>query len=346
MKLSIITINYNNAEGLRKTLASVAAQTYRNIEHIIVDGGSTDGSVDVIKEYVRNVERMNEFTNEGIHVVWLSEPDKGIYNAMNKGIEIALGKRVVNTFNRSELVEDKNKGIEIALGRRIVNTDHTTSSNSQNANRSTLNESLWDYVWILNSGDCVVAADTVERMMKVISDSKTIIPVLMGNILHSYSNGFEMREQKQYEVSKFSPIPIDASMYTFYRGTIPHDAAFVRKDLFEKYGLFDEKMKICADWKLYLNMIAFGDVVPLCVNIDVVLFDMTGISNANNQLRLAERRAYLEEILPASILKDYDRYGDDISLMRRLHRHQWAYRMTWFLERILFKLEKWNILHR
>ena len=51
MKLSIITINYNNAEGLRKTLASVASQTYRNIEHIIIDGGSTDGSVDIIREY-------------------------------------------------------------------------------------------------------------------------------------------------------------------------------------------------------------------------------------------------------------------------------------------------------
>ena len=51
MKLSIITINYNNASGLRKTLASVAAQTYYNIEHIIVDGGSTDGSVEVIKDY-------------------------------------------------------------------------------------------------------------------------------------------------------------------------------------------------------------------------------------------------------------------------------------------------------
>lgn len=51
MKLSIITINYNNADGLRKTLASVASQTYRNIEHIIIDGGSTDGSVDVIREY-------------------------------------------------------------------------------------------------------------------------------------------------------------------------------------------------------------------------------------------------------------------------------------------------------
>ena len=52
MKLSIVTINYNNAEGLKRTIASVAEQTYRDIEHIIIDGGSTDGSIETIKEYV------------------------------------------------------------------------------------------------------------------------------------------------------------------------------------------------------------------------------------------------------------------------------------------------------
>ena len=51
MKLSIITINYNNADGLRKTLASVASQTYPHIEHIIIDGGSTDGSVEILEAY-------------------------------------------------------------------------------------------------------------------------------------------------------------------------------------------------------------------------------------------------------------------------------------------------------
>ena len=54
MKLSIITINYNNAEGLRKTLASVASQTFRDFEHIIVDGASTDGSVEIIRQYADN----------------------------------------------------------------------------------------------------------------------------------------------------------------------------------------------------------------------------------------------------------------------------------------------------
>ena len=56
MRLSIITINYNNAEGLRKTLASVTLQTYRDIEHIIIDAASTDGSVEAIKEYAAKVE--------------------------------------------------------------------------------------------------------------------------------------------------------------------------------------------------------------------------------------------------------------------------------------------------
>ena len=99
MKLSIITINYNNAEGLRKTLASVAAQTYPNIEHIIVDGGSTDGSVDVIREYESTLT--SSLSPLSSRLKWLSEKDTGIYNAMNKGIEIALGKRVVNDDHTS-----------------------------------------------------------------------------------------------------------------------------------------------------------------------------------------------------------------------------------------------------
>ena len=69
MRLSIITINYNNAEGLRKTLASVASQTYRDIEHVIVDAASTDGSVDIIKEYAEKAD---------YPVSWSSKKDKGV----------------------------------------------------------------------------------------------------------------------------------------------------------------------------------------------------------------------------------------------------------------------------
>ena len=80
-KLSIVTINYNDAKGLERTLSSVwNEQTYSNFEHIVIDGGSTDGSVDVIKRYADKL------------AYWVSEPDKGIYNAMNKGIDKAQGE--------------------------------------------------------------------------------------------------------------------------------------------------------------------------------------------------------------------------------------------------------------
>jgi len=80
MKLSIITINRNNATGLRKTIESVVSQTYTDFEYIIIDGASTDDSVDIIKKYEKKIS------------YWISEPDKGIYNAMNKGILKANGE--------------------------------------------------------------------------------------------------------------------------------------------------------------------------------------------------------------------------------------------------------------
>lgn len=83
MKISIITINYNNRIGLEKTIASVISQTYKNIQYIIIDGASTDGSTEVIREHHENID------------YWISEPDKGIYNAMNKGILKATGDYVL-----------------------------------------------------------------------------------------------------------------------------------------------------------------------------------------------------------------------------------------------------------
>ena len=80
MKLSIITVNYNNRGGLRKTIDSVICQTWRDFEWIVIDGGSTDGSKELIEEY------------QDHFAYWCSEPDRGIYNAMNKGIARARGK--------------------------------------------------------------------------------------------------------------------------------------------------------------------------------------------------------------------------------------------------------------
>ncbi len=79
-KLSIITINYNNKEGLEKTIKSVVNQTHKDIEYVVIDGGSTDGSKELIEQHKQSI------------TYWVSERDKGIYHAMNKGIHAATGE--------------------------------------------------------------------------------------------------------------------------------------------------------------------------------------------------------------------------------------------------------------
>ena len=94
MKYSIITINYNNRDGLRKTIESVVNQSYQDFEYIVIDGGSTDGSREVIEEYAEHID------------YWVSEPDKGIYNAMNKGIRVAHGD-YLNFMNSGDYFYDE-----------------------------------------------------------------------------------------------------------------------------------------------------------------------------------------------------------------------------------------------
>ena len=102
MKFSIITVNYNNCDGLQKTIESVINQSYSDFEFIIIDGGSTDGSVDIIKQKEQNI------------TYWVSENDKGIYNAMNKGIQHAQGE-YLNFMNSGDTFYDSNVLRNIAL---------------------------------------------------------------------------------------------------------------------------------------------------------------------------------------------------------------------------------------
>ena len=345
MKLSIITINYNNAEGLRKTLASVAAQTYPNIEHIIVDGNSTDGSVDVIREYESTLaSSLSPFASR---LKWLSEPDKGIYNAMNKGIEIALGRRVVSENHTSELYSN--------------DFQHSTFDIQQKS----------DYIQILNSGDILAAPDVTERMVVALqqcnstantmsdlqqaeraiysenserstasktSDLQNWIPILYGNMIKEWPDGKLVKDT--CGGGDYTP----ESFYYFYRGTLNHDCAYIRKDLFEKYGLYNEEMKICSDWEWYVRAIVLGGEKTVYTNIDVTVFDMTGISESdgkNRALIQKERREYLESILPAAVLRDYDMLSLPIEQYRRLKKyHLWG--IVYFVERVLFKFEKWS----
>ena len=97
MKISVITATFNSGKTLRDTIESVLRQTYRDIEYIIVDGASRDDTLDIIREY----EPMF-----GGRMRWISEPDRGIYDAMNKGIGMATGA-VVGLLNSDDFYTDE-----------------------------------------------------------------------------------------------------------------------------------------------------------------------------------------------------------------------------------------------
>ena len=277
MRLSIVTINYNNAEGLLRTLASVAAQTYQDIEHIIVDAASTDGSVEIIKEYADKV---------GYPVSWSSKKDKGVYNGMNIGIQRATG----------------------------------------------------DYIQILNSGDVLAASNVTELMFAALPEGT---PIFYGNMLKSY-DGKHIINRDTCGERMYTP----ESFLYFYKGTLNHDCAYIRRDLFDKYGLYNEDMKICSDWEWYVRAIVLGGEKTVYTNIDVTIFDMNGVSESygkNAELIKKERREYLKKILPATILHDYDMFAFPILQYQRLKKyHLWG--IVYFMERVLFKLNKWHVL--
>ncbi|MBR4228716.1 MAG: glycosyltransferase [Bacteroidales bacterium] len=268
--VTIITINRNNAFGLERTMHSIFTQTRTDFEYIVIDGASSDGSIGVIKKYTDSLAG---------RLKWISEPDNGIYNAMNKGIRMASGK----------------------------------------------------YVQFLNSGDCLASDDVTERMLEELK--KNDYPsILYGNMLKDMPDGKVIRDR--CFAGK------DISFLGFYTGTLNHSPAYIRKDLFEKYGLYDESLRIVSDWKWYLQAIVLGEEKPVYTDIDVTLFDMHGISETNKELDKVERKKVLGELIPQTILSDYDNWAFPINQMKRLKRHPWAYKLVWFLERCLFKIEK------
>jgi len=122
--VSIITIVFNDVSTIEKTILSVIGQTYKNIEYIIIDGGSTDGTVNIVKKYAGKIS------------FWSSEPDNGIYDAMNKGIRKASGTWInfMNSgdyFYNNRVVEDSiaaipnNKKYKIVYGNFIWKSEKT-----------------------------------------------------------------------------------------------------------------------------------------------------------------------------------------------------------------------------
>lgn len=208
MRISIITVCLNSEKTIEQTIKSVLSQNYDDVEYLIIDGVSTDGTMEIVEKY-----------REQLSVV-VSEPDKGLYDAMNKGIALATG----------------------------------------------------DVIGIINSDDWYEPG-VFEIVRKEFMDEHV-------EVLHAQQN--LIRDGIKKRVKEADNIEV-----LRYRMALNHPTVFVRKKIYEKYGVFDTKYMLCADYELllrfYVNSVNFKYVERIFAN-----FRMTGLSNTYDKQKVID----------------------------------------------------------
>ncbi len=212
--LSIITINYNDAIGLEKTIKSVISQSFQDFEYIIIDGGSKDNSKHIIEKYQLKI------------TYWVSEKDNGIYNAMNKGIIQAQG----------------------------------------------------NYCLFLNSGDYLADNDVLLNVSSQLDNTD----IVYGDMIIDRNHKLEYA--KSPEILLFEEM---------IRGTLWHPVSFIKKELFDKFGLYNESFKIIADYDFFIKNLYVNHVSKKHISVFISVFNTNGIGSSEKyqELQNQERRA-------------------------------------------------------
>ena len=182
MKISLITAVYNNAFGLCSSLESSLGQTHQDVERIVIDGGSTDGTLQVLEDYTSKID----------HIV--REPDNGIYDALNKGIQLATG----------------------------------------------------DIIGILHSDDLFAGPDILEKIARKFESSS--IDLLYGDLCY-VSNQNPNEIVRYWRAGAFTQSKLPNGWMP------PHPTVYVRREMFDKYGLYDIHYRIAADYDWMLRLL-------------------------------------------------------------------------------------------
>jgi len=208
MKISIITVTKNDRDNIENCIESVLSQGYKKIEYILIDGASTDGTLDIIKQKNRKILK------------WISEEDSGIYDAMNKGINIASG----------------------------------------------------DIVGFLNSDDIYADTDILELVAETFQNSD--IDSCYGDLV------YVSKDDTNKIIRNWKSCELDYEL--FKSGWHPpHPTFFVKKSIYERYGVFDTKYKIGADYALMLKFLVKHKIRVKYIPEVLVKMRVGGSSNKN-----------------------------------------------------------------
>lgn len=214
MKISIITAVWNNRDTIKDAIESVLSQTYSDVEYIIIDGGSTDGTVDIIRSYGDRIDK------------FVSEKDKGIYDALNKGVKLATGD-IIGFLHSDDVFADENSAAKIAEA-FSVNTDGVYS----------------DLVYT-PKGD-------ISKILRY-WESRSYTPELLS------------------------------------RGWMPaHPTLYLRREVYERFGMFDLNFRIAADYDFILRVFKSGINT---VYIPEVLYKMRLGGASNRSLKNIVRKS-------------------------------------------------------
>lgn len=206
MKVSIITVVLNGVETIEDCIKSIIRQTHQDIEYVIIDGGSTDGTIDVIKKYRDKISS------------WMSEPDKGIYDAMNKGIKVVTG----------------------------------------------------EIIGILNSDDIYTNDSVIETVVKTINEKK--VDACYGDLVYvdkpNTNKIIRYWRSCEYQEGLFS------------KGWVPpHPTFFVKKLVYETYGLFDLNFTLAADYEIMFRFLHKHHITTAYIPAILVKMRLGGSSN-------------------------------------------------------------------
>lgn len=207
MKITIITATRNNVKTIESTIKSVINQSYHNIEYIIIDGNSNDGSVEIISRYAQLYPQKIRF---------ISEADNGVYSAINKGIRISTG----------------------------------------------------DVIGLLHGNDTFSSPNIIKQVVDYFISTNA--PFIYGDIKYTPVNSSKVI--RYYSSAQFSKEKLLQGIAP------PHPSLYMRRELFERYGLYKEDYLIGADFDMFLRLIIVNNIQGKYLPLDMVTMTTGGLS--------------------------------------------------------------------